>query len=94
MAEVRFYQMANFCCFSQASRATIALAVLSIYAVDFAINVGRYSERRVTIFVILIPPSSSLCSKFNRRYITYSFATSWVSMGYVEGLLCMFKYLC
>ncbi|CBF83623.1 hypothetical protein AN2982.2 [Aspergillus nidulans FGSC A4] len=50
----------------KAASVTIALAVLSIYAVDFAINVAS---------------STSMCSELNRRYVTYTLATSWVRVG-------------
>lgn len=35
---------------SQAKNVTIALAVLSIYAVDFAINVGMYLIRLLGVY--------------------------------------------
>lgn len=66
--------------FNQSKNVTIALAVLSIYAVDFAINIGEHID--AFIWTTLTSFSPSLLSQLDRRHIADSIATSWFSMGY------------
>ena len=67
----------------QAKSCTIALAVLSIYAVDFAINAGWYSAHLKGYSAQLIRTSSPIfVPKSDRRYSANCKAAAWFGMGY------------
>ena len=67
----------------QAKSCTIALAVLSIYAVDFAINAGWYSARvGQTDRIADAKPSPIIMPKSDRRHSANCKAAAWFCLGY------------
>lgn len=70
--------------YGQAKNVTIALAVSSIYAVDFSINVGklisllRLASDHCSPFL-----STSVLSQSHCGHIADSAATGWICLGYV-----------
>lgn len=71
---------------SQAKNVTIALAVLSIYAVDFAINVGMYLIRLLGVYWLFTDRrSASVLSELGCRHSANPSATGRISMGYVSA---------
>lgn len=70
--------------FLQAKNVTIALAVSSIYAVDFSINVGkRISEFFFMTGALLTVNSTSMLSQSYCGYITDTVATGRICLGCV-----------
>ncbi len=68
-------------CLAQKRSCTIALAVLSIYAVDFAINAGKCHRSECLVRLYSYLSSTIVLSKPNRRYLADTQTATWVCLG-------------
>lgn len=70
--------------YEKAASATIWLAVLSIYALDFAINAGMKGRASTNVSTADMIHSTMVVSKSNYRYSASAEAADWFSLGHVR----------